>query len=100
MIIDIYFDPPDTLSEYVEIQNPGGSSVTMTGWTLRDIANHVYTFPAFTLGAGATVRVWTNSGSNNATNLYWGSDAAIWNNTGDTAILQNAQGTEIDRYSY
>jgi hypothetical protein len=84
----------------VQIRNPGGLPVTMTGWTLRDITNHVYTFPPFTLAAGASVRVWTNSGKDTSTNLYWGSSAAIWNNTGDTAYLRNAQGTLIDEYTY
>jgi hypothetical protein len=96
----ILYDPADTLSEYVQIQNPGGLPVTMTGWTLRDIANHVYTFPSFTLAAGASIRVWTNSGTDNSANLYWGSGTAIWNNDGDTAYLRNAQGTLIDQYSY
>jgi hypothetical protein len=87
--------------EYVVIRNSGGSAMDMTTWTLRDAANHVYTFPSFALAAGTEVKVWTKAGTNTATDLYWGSSQAIWNNTGgDTAILQNAGGTEITRYSY
>ncbi|WP_410964094.1 lamin tail domain-containing protein, partial [Salmonella sp. SAL4448] len=80
--------------EYVEIKNTGNGALTMTGWTLRDLIPHVFTFPAFTLAAGATVKVWTNSGTNDSANLYWGRGQAVWNNDGDTAILRDAQGTE------
>jgi phosphatidylserine/phosphatidylglycerophosphate/cardiolipin synthase-like enzyme len=96
----ILYDPPDTLSEYVQIQNTSGAALDMTGWTLRDLANNTYTFPTFTLAAGATVKVWTNSGTNDSANLYWGRSQAVWNNTGDTAFLRNAQGELVDQYSY
>jgi len=97
----ILYDPPSgTLEEYVRIQNLGGTAQNMTSWTLRDASAHVYTFPAFTLAVGAQVQVWTKSGTNNSTNLYWGSAQAIWNNTGDTAQLRNAGGTIISECSY
>jgi hypothetical protein len=44
--------------------------------------------------------LWTKAGTNEAGNLYWGNRAAIWNNTGDTAVLRDAAGTEISRFSY
>ena len=73
----------------------------MSGWTLRDLANTTYTFPAFTLAAGAEVRLWTRAGVNDTANLYWGGGQAVWNNTGgDTAILRDAGGGEVSRYSY
>jgi endonuclease G len=87
--------------EYVVIHNGGGSAADMTNWTLRDLANNTYIFPAFSLAAGTDVKVWTKAGANDAGNLYWGRGTAVWNNTGgDTAILQDANGTEITRYSY
>lgn len=98
----IEYDPPgpDEDGEYVRLENLGGSSAVMTNWTLRDDANHIFTFPTFTLAAGATVKVWTGSGSNNSSNLYWGSGAAIWNNSGDTATLRNSGGQVIDVCTY
>ena len=100
-ITTIDYDPPgdDVVGEYAVIRN-GGSAVTMSGWTLRDLANNTFTFPAFTLAAGAEVRVWTRAGGNDTANLYWGRSQAVWNNTGDTAILRDAGGTEVARYSY
>ena len=101
-ITDIVYDPPgdDVQGEYVRIENSGGRPADMTDWTLRDDANHVFTFPTFTLNAGASVRVWTKSGTDTATDLYWGSGAAIWNNTGDCAYLRDSVGAAIDTYCY
>lgn len=99
----IEYDPPgdDVVGEYVMLRNTGGSAATMTGWTLRDLANNTYTFPAFTLAAGAEVRVWTGAGPDDGANLYWGRGQAVWNNTGgDAAILRDSGGAEVSRYGY
>lgn len=80
---------------------PGTEVVSMASWTLRDLANNTFTFPGFTLAAGAEVRVWTKAGVNDASNLFWGRNQAVWNNSGgDTAILRDAGGNEVSRYSY
>ncbi|MCC6606264.1 MAG: lamin tail domain-containing protein [Anaerolineae bacterium] len=90
----------DVAGEYVRIENKGGVTAVLTGWTLSDNDSHVYNFPGgFSLAPGAAVQVWTKSGANSATNLYWGSGQAIWNNTGDTAYLRNG-GTLVDSCSY
>lgn len=90
----------DVQGEYVRIENKGGSSAVLTGWTLSDNDSHVYNFPGgFTLAPGAAVLVWVKSGANNATNLYWGSAQAFWNNTGDVAYLRNGA-TVVDSCSY
>lgn len=96
----LYGPTNGALEEYVRIQNLGGTAQSMTNWKLEDDANHIYTFPTFSLGPGAQVQVWTKSGSNTATNLYWGSAQAIWNNSGDTATLRNAGGAIISQCSY
>lgn len=90
----------DVQGEYVRIENKGGSSAVLTGWTLSDNDSHVYNFPGgFTLAPGAAVLVWVKSGANNATNLYWGSAQAFWNNTGDVAYLRNGAAL-VDSCSY
>ncbi|NTU85611.1 MAG: lamin tail domain-containing protein [Chloroflexales bacterium] len=101
-IQQIEYDPPgdDVAGEFVLIKNTGSDAADMTGWRLSDEANNTYTFPSFTLAAGAEVRVWTRAGTDDAGNLYWGRTQAVWNNTGDTAILRDAGGTEVTRYSY
>lgn len=101
-IVFIYYDPPgpDEDGEYVSLNNLGGTNATMTNWTLEDNANHVFTFPTFTLASGGSVKVWTGSGNNNGSNLYWGSGTAIWNNTGDTATLRLSNGQVVDTCTY
>lgn len=89
----------DVQGEYVRLENKGGSTAVMTGWVLSDNDGHDYSFPSFSLAPGAAVLVWVKSGANNATNLYWGSAQAFWNNTGDTAFLRNG-GTLVDSCSY
>lgn len=98
----IEFDPPghDVDGEYVRIKNESGAPVDLSGWTLRDSGPHVYTFPAFVLAPGAELRLWTKSGTNDAANLYWGDQSAIWNNAGDTALLFNAAGVQVSSYTY
>lgn len=89
----------DVAGEYVRIENKGGTTAVLTGWTLSDNDTHVYDFPSFSLAPGAAVLVWVKSGTDNATNLYWGSAQAYWNNTGDTAFLRDG-GTLVDSCSY
>jgi len=82
--------------EYVVIKNLGTTSRSLTGWTVRDAANHVYKFGTFSLGAGKTVVLRTGKGPNTAGTRYWGASYHIWNNTGDKAYLRNAAGTAMD----
>lgn len=86
--------------EYVVIKNEGNESVDMTGWTLSDEANHVFTFPSFVLNAGATVTVYTGSGNNTQDKLYWGSSSPIWNNDHDTAYLKDGDGNLVDSWEW
>jgi len=87
-------------AEYVTITNHAATKRKLTGWTLRDASHHIFRFPTFSLASGASVRVHTGSGSNGAHDLYWGSAYYIWNNTGDKAILRNANGTTMDTCSW
>jgi competence protein ComEC len=75
-------------------------SQSLTGWTLRDEADTVFTFPPFTLQPQTTVLVWVKSGSDSSTDLYWGRGSAVWNNTGDVATVRDAGGVQIDSCSY
>lgn len=85
--------------EFVEIMNTG-SAVNLQGWTLRDNANHVYTFPAFTMQPEQVCRVYTNQYHPDSCGFSYASSSAIWNNTGDCAYLQNASGSEVSSICY
>lgn len=108
-ISKVYFDSPgsDTGSntslnaEYVRIKNSSTTkSYTLTGFTLRDKANHVYTFKTFTLKPGTSVTVHTGKGTNTSSHVYWNKNWYVWNNTGDTATLKNASGTTVDSCTF
>lgn len=103
-ITDIYYAPPSgaPLTEYVALENQGTSAAAMDAWTVKDEVGATYSFPSgFTLAAGATVKVYTGSGSDTASELYWGRGQAVWNNSGgDTAYLLDAAGVLVDEWSY
>ncbi len=102
-VVFILADPPDlgeSVGEYVDIQNFSDNPVDMTGWRLEDAAGAKYTFPAFTLGLDAVVRVHVCDGQNTSTELFWGRCSATWNNGGDTAYLFDSSGQQVDAFSY
>jgi hypothetical protein len=100
-IVHIEHSPASNpLDEYVLLQNFSSVPQVLTGWTLRDLAGKTFIFPFFTLPIDGVVRVWTGKGTNTATDLYWGSGVAIWNNGGDTAYLRDAAGNSVAEYSY
>jgi competence protein ComEC len=101
-IINIFVDgagssEPD---EYVEIRNDDTNSIQLQNWTLRDIADHIFTFPSFVMEPGKVCRVYTNENHPEWCGFNYGSGSAIWNNGGDTAYLRDGNGTPIDDYSY
>jgi Lamin Tail Domain len=115
-LVKVYYNSPGSPDngansslngEYAQIKNMTRKAVSLKGWTLRDktsAADHVYTFGAFTLGAGKTVTVRTGKGTNTSTIRYWGRSggtfAYIWNQSADTAYVRNPSGKLIDSCSY
>lgn len=97
------YDHDNTVQEYVCFDNNGGRPANMDAWKLRDEYGVIYTFPAFSLNPGASVRVRTGCGQDTATDLYWCMDRAVWNNPkygGDTVFLHDAGGSLVTQYSY
>ena len=82
--------------EWFQLTNKGSKPVSLNGWYVRDVANHVYRLSG-SLAASKTLTVRTGRGTANqpAGNRYWGSRSYIWNNTGDTATLRNAAGKTV-----
>jgi competence protein ComEC len=61
----------------------------------------MYQFPdGFELGSGDEVTLRTGSGSDTETDLYWGSGSPVWNNGGDTVIVENNVGEVVLRREY
>ncbi|GAB4446391.1 MAG: hypothetical protein Kow0031_29040 [Anaerolineae bacterium] len=87
--------------EWVEVTNQGAEPVSMAGFTLKDEANHIYTFKNFTLPPGAAFRLYSGRGQDSPTELYWGySGDSVWNNDSDTAFLRDAEGRLVDSFAY
>src|SRR4051794_22307768 len=107
-IYRVYFDSPGSdygsntslNAEWIQLKNRCSTAKSLTGWKIRDISGHTYRFGTYSLRGGTTVKVHTGSGTNTATNRYWGSGWYIWNNTGDKAWLRNAGGTTVDTCSF
>jgi hypothetical protein len=111
-IYKVYYNSPgsDTGSnsslnaEYVVIKNGDDVSHSVSGWTVRDAAGHIYTFGSLRLGAGKRAIIHTGKGTSYttsaSTHLYWGRSWYVWNNTGDKVILRRADGSLKDTCSY
>jgi micrococcal nuclease len=91
----------DPYDEWVELTNQDDLPVDLSGYTLKDEANHIYTFEGFTLGSKEFVRLFSRNGINTDYRLYWGlSNDTVWNNDGDTAYLRDPDGALVDLYTY
>lgn len=100
-IIDIEYAPPgNPLDEYVLLRNQSGEYVDMSGWTLRDENQNIFTFPRYTLTSYAYVRIWTKAGQNDPENLYWGLRDPVWNDYGDCAYLRKPDRELSDSLCY
>jgi hypothetical protein len=107
-ITRIYYDSPgsDTRTntslngEYVIVKNMTGTTRSITGWTVKDVAGHTYKFGTFSLGAYKTVVLRTGKGANTSTTRYWQLTSYVWNNDRDTGTLRNAAGTVIHSCAY
>jgi len=86
------------IEEWVEISNQGSSDVSLAGWTLQDAQNHTYSFPDFSLKAGAKAKIRTGIGNDTAEDLFWNRASSIWNNDGDVATLKDASGNMVSSY--
>jgi hypothetical protein len=109
LITKVYYNSPGSDSssntslngEFVRLTNNRDYAINLKGWTIRDKANHIYTFTTnYTLKARDRMWVHTGRGTNTAHHRYWGSGWHIWNNTGDTAYLRNASGAAVDSCSW
>ena len=88
----------DLTVEYVEIINQGENPANLTAWQLLDEDGHTFTFPALILNSGGAIKVLSRTGTDTVIELYWQSDAPIWQ-SGETARLLNADGEVITSYS-
>jgi hypothetical protein len=100
-IVFIDYSPLEKLDEYVELKSNSETDIDMRNWTLSDKAGWEYKIEFdFVLKPGETVKIWTKTGINTDSDLYWGRGSCVWNNDFDTAYLKDRTGSLIDNYSY
>jgi len=103
VITSIFYDGvqgPAEPDEYVEIRNDDTVAIQLSGWTLRDEANHVFAFPGHVMQPGQVCRVYTNEYHPEWCGFSYGNGPAIWNNGGGCAYLRDGTGTLVDTYCY
>ena len=82
--------------EWVKLTNYGDKAQWLTGWTLRDPEGYKYKFPELKLKPGKSVTIRTGDGTDDRRNLYADFNAYVWNNSGDKAILKDADKDKVD----
>jgi archaellum component FlaF (FlaF/FlaG flagellin family) len=78
-------------SEAVVVRNNSDEAFQMEGWMIKDSQGSIYTFPQLTLYPAGTVRVYTRSGVDTATDLFWNRSEPVWE-SGELAALYDPQG--------
>ncbi len=105
-IVQIQADAPgndngNPNGEWIEVKNEDNQTVSLQGYTLKDEANHIYTFGRFSLRPGASFRLYSGRGQDSPSELYWGyAGESVWNNDHDSAFLRDTGGALVDTFSY
>lgn len=78
-------------NEFVQLEvDPryAATAYDLTGFAIRNNRGDAFLFPrGFTIRRDRPVRVYTGTGANSATELYWGRPRGAWDNMGDCAQL-------------
>jgi hypothetical protein len=83
---------------WVQIANTGVGAWNLTGWMLSSGENATtFTFPAFELEDGTSVRVREGMGNSTATDLYTNSTSPLW--MGNTVSLLDEAGNTVSTFS-
>lgn len=90
--IAIIRNPGNLSTEALRIVSNSDEVVSLENWTLEDAEGHMYKFPNIQLlRKGIFVEVYSRSGHTTPYELYWSSDAALWQ-SGETAVLRDVFG--------
>jgi hypothetical protein len=81
----------DLQNEVIELKRVGSGNLCLTDWALKDEDGNTFTFPNLVLNSEATIDVYTRTGRNSVTELYWGLQSPAWK-PGETATLVDSGG--------
>lgn len=85
-------------NERVQIEHRGDRDVSLEGWRLQDEDGNRYSFPALVLHPGAALTLFSRSGDDSVTELYWERGSAVWE-SGEQAELLDPNGDVQAEYS-
>ncbi|MGC3961266.1 MAG: lamin tail domain-containing protein [Verrucomicrobiota bacterium] len=87
-----------TFPDWIELRNPGVSSVNLTGWSLSDDGDaRKFVFPATSIPAGGYLTVWCDATTNTTPGLHTGFSL---DKDGETVSLYDANTNCIDALTY
>jgi endonuclease/exonuclease/phosphatase family metal-dependent hydrolase len=94
----------DVNGEFVELVNPAGTAVDLSGWTVSDAAGLRHTFAGgTTLGAGKAIVVFGGASGipGTVTNAVAASTGTLsLSNSSETVTVKNAQGTTVSTATF
>jgi len=76
--------------ERVVLQRTGDGDLSLSGWRLEDGTGKEYIFPSLTLYKGGGINLYTRTGQDTVTDLFWGLNTPIWR-SGKAVSLYDAQ---------
>lgn len=79
--------PGQRTREFVSILNEG-DQIDMTGWTIVAPNGETYVFKTFVLFRDSFISLYTTTGADSPTNLFWNQREAMWKK-GDIVTLKN-----------
>lgn len=82
--------------EIVILQNKC-NTIDVSGWYIKDESRKTYYFNGISLGK---INLHSTLGKDNATDIFWNSQADIWNNDRDTFYLFDKEGRIVHHESY
>jgi hypothetical protein len=87
-----------TFPDWIELRNPGGSSVNITGWSLSDDGNaRKFVFPSTSIPANGFLTVWCDATTNTTPGLHTGFSL---DKDGETISLYDTNTNRIDALTY
>jgi hypothetical protein len=90
----------DLSQEFVLLKRLGEGNLLMTGWSLSGERGSIFIFPAqpeLTLYKDGAVQIYTKTGDDTATEVYWDREAPAWE-SGETLTLLDSNGAERSSY--
>ena len=63
-------------------------------------ASRAIVIPSTSLNPGDTLRIVTGCGTDGGGAVHWCADGPVWNNGGDTVIIQDDLGNTVEHWPY